>query len=66
MKDIQLNKETWQKLKSELQKEWNFISAAELEQTRGSFKSIFGLVQTKCDLHDEEVKAKLPSILKKY
>lgn len=66
MKDIQVTKENWQKLKGELQKEWNFISAAELEQTRGSFKSIFGLVQSKCDLHEEEVKAKLVSILKKY
>lgn len=66
MMDVQVSKEQWKNLKVELNQAWDELSAEDIERTHGSFKSIFGLVSQKCDLHEEEVKAKLTSLLKKY
>lgn len=66
MMNKQISKENWKSLKAELRAAWDELSAEEIESTRGSIKAIFGLVQQKCDLHEEEVKSKLTALLKKY
>lgn len=66
MMNTQISKEKWPLLKAELQKTWEDISSEELDMTHGSIKSIYGLVQQKCGLHEEEVKGVLTSLLKKY
>lgn len=66
MMNKQIPKEKWNSLKVDLQKIWDDISLEEIERTRGSIKSIYGLVQAKCGLHEEEVKDQLVSLLKKY
>ncbi|MEK2644151.1 CsbD family protein [Bdellovibrio sp. BCCA] len=66
MMNTQISKENWPALKMEIQKTWEDISADELELTHGSIKSIYGLVAQKCGLHEEEVKFRLTSLLKKY
>ena len=66
MMNTQIPKEKWNSLKVELLKTWDDLSLEEIERTRGSIKSIYGLVQAKCGLHEEEVKDQLVSLLKKY
>lgn len=66
MMNTQIPKEKWNSLKVELLKTWDDISLEEIERTRGSIKSIYGLVQAKCGLHEEEVKDQLVYLLKKY
>ena len=66
MMNMQIPKAKWNMMKVDLEHAWEEISAEEIEMTHGSVKSIYGLVQTKCGLHQEEVKDKLTSILRKY
>lgn len=66
MTNLQLSKESWKSLKVDLQKEWDFITTDEWDRTKGSLKAIFGLIETKSGLHQEEVKSKLVKLLKKY
>ena len=66
MMNMQIPKAKWNKMKIDLENAWEEISAEEIEMTHGSVKSIYGLVQTKCGLHEAEVKDKLTSILRKY
>ncbi|UXR65519.1 hypothetical protein EZJ49_04530 [Bdellovibrio bacteriovorus] len=66
MMNKQISKENWKSLKAEIQAAWEDISPEDIESTRGSVKAIFGLIQQKCELHQEEVKAKLTELLKKY
>lgn len=66
MMNMQISKAKWNMMKVDLERAWDEISAEEIEMTHGSVKSIYGLVQAKCGLHEEEVKDKLTSILRKY
>ncbi|AFX99959.1 hypothetical protein [Bdellovibrio bacteriovorus] len=66
MMNKQISKENWKSLKAELRAAWDELSMEEIESTHGSIKAIFGLVQQKCELHEEEVKSKLMTLLKKY
>ena len=66
MMNTQISKEQWKVLKQELELAWDEISAEEIERTHGSVSSIYGLVQAKCGLHQDEVKSKLENLLAKY
>ncbi len=67
MMNTHIPKENWKVLKTEILRAWeDEISAEDIERTHRSIKSIYGLIQQKCSLHEEEVKDKLTSILKKY
>lgn len=66
MMNMQIPKEKWKLLQVELANAWEELSADEIAMTHGSVKSIYGLVQQKCGLHQEEVKDKLTALLKKY
>lgn len=66
MMNTQISKENWKTVKTEILRAWDEISAEDIERTHRSIKSIYGLIQQKCALHEEEVKDRLTSILKKY
>lgn len=66
MMNMQIPKDKWKDLKLEILNTWEELTADDIEKTRGSVKSIYGLVSQKCELHQEEVKSQLVSLLKKY
>ncbi len=66
MMNMQIPKDKWKDLKVEILNTWDELTADDIEETHGSVKSIYGLVAQKCELHQEEVKAQLVSLLKKY
>ncbi len=66
MMNTQIAKDKWPLLRAELHNVWHDLSFDDLDRTHGSIKSIYGLVQAKCGLHEEEIKDRLVSLMKKY
>jgi uncharacterized protein YjbJ (UPF0337 family) len=56
----------WKQIKGEIRTAWSQITGDELEQSRGQFMSITGLIQEKYGHEKEEVVKKLQSIFHKF
>ena len=64
--NTQIAKDKWPLLRAELHNAWRDLSFDDLDRTNGSIKSIYGIVHAKCGLHEEEIKDRLVSLMKKY
>ncbi len=56
----------WLEIKGEIQKTWGKLTSDEIEQTKGDFKSISGLVMQKYGQEQEKFQEKLEKILAPY
>lgn len=56
----------WKEIKGEIQKLWGKLTNDELEQTKGNFTAIGGLIQQKYGYKKEEYSDKLDSLVNKF
>ena len=56
----------WLEIKGEIQKTWGKLTSDEIEQTKGDFKSISGLILQRYGQESEKFQDRLSSIFSKY
>ena len=56
----------WNEFKGEVRKLWGKITGDELEQTKGDYESISGLVEQKYGLKKDEISTKLGEIRDRF
>lgn len=59
-------KGNWRQFKGELQKSWGQLTDDEVEQTKGEFNSVYGLLQKKYGAEKEGLKDKLSQFYSRF